>query len=444
MADKPLIPNMPKEPQLWDRKNLEESNQRDREEQQKASLTIAATMEWSRGLLWSLNENQADDTYKINVLEQTDKYNDWDISPDEITQLFYELLMNKKINDIEYDSLCNIVASNDTNDEFIEINLSSYLDREVEEIQEISELEPDNEKEEETIDENQEKENHILLEKFKDHPSFPILERFINIEVWEWKKMTLLTEPDLLKLSQHLGSWENPVSWLREWIKWIVFDDDRTQTVLNNYLYTVENINDSIKPDVDWLFPLPEEFKSEKYSILNEDLDNDIIQLLIKNYKKFPDWEDGNPNIEKDIFTSCEVTLNKIIENKNFPQTKMYDKAVHDVRNWDLESRIQALSYINSLVNRQEGIKWWKAKESIKNIKEAHNLTKTSYTKFKLEQIQNMLDTTTDKNEKQKLEWELSELLENINKNDHFEWEVFSSWKLDWEIQWKDSISENK
>jgi 23S rRNA pseudoU1915 N3-methylase RlmH len=91
--------------------------------------------------------------------------------------------MNQKINNVEYDSLCNIVASNETNEEFIDIDLSHYLEKEVEEPQEILELEPDNEKNEENIDENQEKENQILLEKFKNHPSFPILERFMNIEV---------------------------------------------------------------------------------------------------------------------------------------------------------------------------------------------------------------------------------------------------------------------
>ncbi len=438
----PLIPNMPKEPQLWDMENLEKSNKIEKEEQVRASLTIAATMEWSRNLLWSLNENQADDTYKINVLEKVDKYNDWDITPDEITQLFYELLMNQKINNVEYDSLCNIVASNETNEEFIDIDLSHYLEKEVEEPQEILELEPDNEKNEENIDENQEKENQILLEKFKNHPSFPILERFMNIEVWEWKKMTLLTEPDLLKLSQHLGSWENPVSWLREWIKWIVFDDDRTQTVLNNYLYTVENINDSIKPDGEWLFPLPEEFKGEKYSILNEDLDNDIVQLLIKNYTKFPDWEDGNPDIDKDIFTSCEVTLNKIIENKNFPQTKEYDKAVFDIRNWDLKTRIEWLIYINSLVNTQEGLKWWKANLSFKNIKKADKLKNESTKIFSENQKQKDLN---NKVENKKYQWEQEDLLVNSNEENISDWEVFS-WDITIEGIWDNTknIWENR
>jgi hypothetical protein len=264
----------------------------------------------------------------------------------------------------------------------------------------------------------------------------------MNIEVWEWKKMTLLTEPDLLKLSQHLGSWENPVSWLREWIKWIVFDDDRTQTVLNNYLYTVENINDSIKPDGEWLFPLPEEFKGEKYSILNEDLDNDIVQLLIKNYTKFPDWEDGNPDIDKDIFTSCEVTLNKIIENKNFPQTKEYDKAVFDIRNWDLKTRIEWLIYINSLVNTQEGLKWWKANLSFKNIKKADKLKNESTKIFSENQKQKDLN---NKVENKKYQWEQEDLLVNSNEENISDWEVFS-WDITIEGIWDNTknIWENR
>ena len=403
--------NMPKEPQLSDKESLEEWNRINKEEQEKASLTIESTKEWTQDLLWRLNPNEKEDIARIKAMEAAD---------------------NNEINlDIWFDNVSNALVSD------INIASISYEDKNKENPNidswknsiESQELSTENQEDEKVVSEN--KEQKLSLEKFKDNPSFPIIERFMNIEVGDWKKMQLLTENDLLQLSNSIWSNDDELQGLKNWIKNIEFDDDRTQTVLDNYLYTIENINEPIQVDSEWKYSLPEDFKWEGKKILSENIDNDVVQLIIKNYKKFPDWEDWNPNVEKDIFTSCEVTLNKIIENKNFPKTEMYESAVKDVRNWDLDERIEALQYINSLVNTQEGMKWWKAKLSIKGLKETHNLSKKSYIEFKEKQILTQINWTEDNKEKEKLQWELTELLKNNEVEDKFEWEVISWWKYD-------------
>jgi hypothetical protein len=245
-----------------------------------------------------------------------------------------------------------------------------------------------------TINENQEKQNEIVLEKFKDNPGYPILERFMNIEVWEWKKMDLLTENDLLKLSNTIHSWDNLLESLKEWIKDIEFDNEKTSYVLNNYINTIEWINDTKEVDSEWLYNLPDDFKS--YPVLFENLDDTTVQLLIKNYTIFPDGENWEPNITKDIDTAFELTLNNIINNKNFPQTDVYKQAVNEVRTWDIDSRLEALQYINSMVNTQEWVKWGKAWNSFKKITKEYSLAKDKYLDYKKLQLAEMITNWED------------------------------------------------
>lgn len=418
MADKALIQDF----SWWidnldNRKKREEEKQEDIVKNKNAEWKTPAMQEWLRDI-YNTTEFNKDETDRkleeVKALEKEDS--EWSF-------------------DIRFDNVSDGLVSD------IDIASISYADKNIE--NDSSENSIENQEDEKIVSENQEKE--ISLEKFKDNPSFPIIERFMNIEVGDWKKMKLLTENDLLQLSNSIWTNDDELQGLKNWIKNIKFDDDRTQTVLDNYLYTIENINEPMQVDSEWKYSLPEDFKWEGKKVLSENIDNDVVQLIIKNYKKFPDWEDGNPNVEKDIFTSCEVTLNKIIENKNFPKTEIYESAVKDVRNWDLDERIEALQYINSLVNTQEGMKWWKAKLSIKWFKETHNLAKKSYIEFKEKQILTQINWTEDNKEKEKLQWELTELLKNNEIEDKFEWEVFSwNMKIEWDNKWKESVSDNK
>jgi len=381
---------MPKLPSLSDKEKTRESNQENEADKERFEWNTEAAnesfMDWFN--MDKFNEEDRDEKLKeARILENLDtQLVNWEITEEEYNEALNKLEINKKNTDTELEG---------------------------------------------NINEEQEKENNLILDKFKDNPVFPVLERFMNIEIWQWKTMDLLTESDLIRLSDNLWDWDNELTILRDSIDKIEFDDNRTQTVLDNYLYTVDNINEPIIVDWEWMYSLPDDFKWESNKSLIENIDHDVVQLIIKNYKKFPDWEDGNPNIEKDIFTSCEVTLNKIIENKNFPHTTMYEKAVHDIRNWDIDVRVEALKYVNSLVNTWEWIKWAKNKSSFHNIKNIHNLNKESYIEFKVNQLNEQIIQTKDIKEKNKLELEKNKLELEMNNEDNFEWEVISGWKYD-------------
>ena len=288
------------------------------------------------------------------------------------------------------------------------------------------------------IEDEKQLDNNKELEKFKDHPDYPILSRFLNIEVSEWKKLDLLTESDLLQLSQHLWSTDDIIWDVRRAIHVIDFDDERAFDILNNYLNKIESINPPLEQDTSWIYKLPEDFNS--YMVLYENADNDIIQLLIKNYTKLPDWINWESNVENDIFTACEITLNKIIEWKKFRKTETYYDAIEDARNWDLDLRIEALKYINSLVNTSEWMKWWKAKSNFNKIKTEHSITKKMYIEFKIHQLEEQMNNTQDSKEQQKLKVEFNQLLIELEKEDYFEWEVISWWELDVQTEWEDWV----
>lgn len=295
----------------------------------------------------------------------------------------------------------------------------------------------------EDINDNQEQiDNQKALEKFKDHPNYPILERFLNIEVSEWNKLNLLTDSDLLQLSQHLWSTDDIIWDLRNGIKNIDFDDERTFQILSNYLDKTESINKPLEQDNEGKYKLPEEFKW--YMVLSGNADNDIVQLIIKNYTRLPDWDNWESNIDNDLYTACEVTLNKIIDWKNFRKTDTYYDAVEDIRNWDLDLRIEALQYINSLVNTSEWMKGWKAKSNFNKIKSEHNLTKKLYIEFKINQIEEQINNSQDLKEQEKLQNKLELLSKVLDSEDHFEWEVFAwNMKVEWENIWNETGWEN-
>jgi hypothetical protein len=397
MSDKPLIQDF-----SWGIDNLDKKREREISNKEIADLKASAKpeetlkmQEESQMHLWRLNPNEKKDIDRIKAMEVLEiQLDNW-----EITEKEY---------DIALDNLTEKKVSIEENEQ---------------------------------ISESKEKENKQILEKFKDNPSFPVLERFINIEVSEWKKLNLLTESDLLQLSQHLWSSEDMIWDLRNWIKNIDFENESTQQILSNYLDKAESINKPLELDDDGQYTLPDDFKW--HMVLSENIDNDIVQLLIKNYIKLPDWNNWESNIENDLYTACEVTLNKIIEWKNFRKTDTYYDAVDDIRNWDLDLRVEALQYINSLVNTSEWMKWWKAKSNFNKIKSEHSLTKKLYIEFKINQIEEQISTSNNNKEQQKLKIELANLIESVDNEDHFEWEVISWGKIDVHWEWNDNIYEN-
>ncbi len=269
------------------------------------------------------------------------------------------------------------------------------------------------------------------LNKFKENPNYPILERFTQIQWRNWEKInnTQLSNDNLLEISKILQEnwWKNSLDYLKSKLNTIDFKDKKTAFYLWNYIDKVKLLNKWKKEETldDWekLYSLPKEFKD--INILNNQKD-DIVQLLIKNYTKLPNTNNWEPKFEKDILTTFEITANKIIEWKNFPRNESFDLAMRDIKNGDLETRYNALSYINSLVNTLEWIKWLNSKI---DYKKNHELKKQDYLDFKilklnkeLIELQNKWDNIKAQELKQNiidLEWE---------KNN---WDIFEAWELD-------------
>lgn len=104
-----------------------------------------------------------------------------------------------------------------------------------------------------------------------------------------------------------------------------------------------------------------------------------------------------------------------------------------DVKTWKLETRYYALSYINSLVNTHEWLKWAKDIKSYLDINLSHDKQKQKYLDSEIEQLNIQLWEAKQKQDKtriEKLNTEIQKLNEQKEKKD-FSWEVFNSWKVD-------------
>lgn len=276
-------------------------------------------------------------------------------------------------------------------------------------------------------------EEKIDLSKFKENPNYPILKRFTEIQWKDWNKLesTQLDNEELKQISELMEKswWENSMKYLKENLNKIEFKNPNKKNYLSSYITQIDDLNkDKTKTKQEgWkeLLELPEEFK--KNDTLNNQND-DITQLLAKNYTKFPDtnWK---PNFEKDILTTFEITANKVIEWKNFPRNVSFDLAMKDVKNWDIETRYNALSYINSLVNTAEWLKWTKSSVEYKEMKWKHNDKKQKYLDFKITKLNEQLLSAKEKWDNKKV-FEIQEQLQKLEKQKS-SWDVFESWELD-------------
>lgn len=257
------------------------------------------------------------------------------------------------------------------------------------------------------------------LEKFKENPNYPILERFQEVSGGK------LTQRDFSSLWEVLEIWKTLDS---ETINKASFEDPQTQVYLENYVARVWELNkEPKKVESKWgqeMYALPEEFTWDR--LLNK-AEDPTIQLLLANYTRLPD-RDGNPNFEKDIHSTFEVTANKIIEGKKFPRGEAFDIAMKDIGSTDIETQLQALSYIHSLVNTHEWVKGKKWDEKMALLGK-HSLKKESYLQLKIEKLQVKIEEEQLKKntkEVQKLEIELEKVQEEVWK-----WDVFEAGQQD-------------
>ena len=265
----------------------------------------------------------------------------------------------------------------------------------------------------------------------KDHeenPNYPIIQRFFEIK---WIDASI---SDKNKINDSLvWLWELNIQELKEALETIDFDDENLWSVLLGYLWKIEELNphqleeDNSSQEGEVAVSLPEDF--EKSGVLSDE-NNQIIQLLAKNYVKIPDWEDGGSNFEKDIQTCFEITVNKIINGKEFSRNQWFEIAIEEIQSWDLEAKLLALSYIHSLVNTVEWVKSKKSKEWYENMKKAHMEKKQELLDFKIWKLKKQLKSEENQDKKDQINSQIEEL-EKQKQVDDFKWDVFSWWELD-------------
>lgn len=286
---------------------------------------------------------------------------------------------------------------------------------------------------------NEKQQQELNLEKFKENPNYPILERFTKIPwIKKFDNDFLLSLWDKLgekKLdkegSQLIDIVKEVNSNLKKEWKWL---DDTTMTYLDNYLNKVKELNKDKPKQVEknWekKYELPKEFESVKEL---SNVNDEVVQLLIKNYTKFPDEETWNPNFKKDILTTFEITSNNLIDWKQFERNEWFEKAMKDVKNWDIETRFFALKYLHAYINTSEWVKWLKSWESFDNIEEWHEEEQEDYTQYLIEKYNVLLNNAI-------VQWndkEIDRLQEKINSlekdkdKEKSKWEVFKWWEID-------------
>lgn len=281
----------------------------------------------------------------------------------------------------------------------------------------------------------EETQEQIDLSKFKENPNYPILERFTQIQ---WKDgnildSTQLADEDLIQISDVLekNKWEDPLEYLKVNLWEIDFKNPDTSNYLTQYIDKVLELNKDKKEikNENWeeKLALPEEFKNNP--VLNNEND-DIVQLLVKNHTKLPDLNNWKPNFNKDILTTFEVTADKIIEWRIFPRNKSFELAMNNVKHWDIETRYNALSDINTFVNTLEWIKWERdelAHDGVENSEnDINNMRELDYEITRLNEQLVEAKNTWDNKKIQELQLEISKL-----EQDKSSWEVFEWWSFD-------------
>lgn len=300
-----------------------------------------------------------------------------------------------------------------------------------------------------TPEQEKQQQEKLDLEKFKEHPNYPILERFSKLSWTDWKSIewTQLTNNDLLQLSKALDKnwWKDDIEKLKSTLKDVKFDNPMTWSFLSSYLEKVKELNPSSTKketkDKWWEIKveLPAEFK--KNDLLNNDKD-DIVQLLAKNYKKFPDLWDWTSDFNKDIMTTFEISANKLIEGKQIKRNESFDLAMRDVKNSDLKTRFFALKYLNSYINTSEWLKWVKSMKSYQDIVNSHEDNREEYVEVKIEQLNKDLEVAKNKWDEKKtiqIQEEIAKLETQKTK-----WDVFEAWQLDVANEKESPIQEAK
>ena len=267
---------------------------------------------------------------------------------------------------------------------------------------------------------------NLETSEFKQNPNYPIIKRFTEIQ---WVN---ISSEDMLKINKVLLGLEDfDILKLEKNLKGNFFSDPKLEPCLLRYLLKITRLNPQLIRNEDLKIEkidLPKEFKNN--DILNDE-NSEIIKLLAQNYIKIPDWVHWEPNFDKDIQTCFDITVNKIIDKKQFQENESFGIAMQDIKSGDIETKLQAITYIYSLVNTSQWIWWKRSAELFRQMLQEHSKKKKDYFELKTVKLETKLKDETD-DQKRK---DIMQEIENLNKRkneDDFSWEVFSAWKQDY------------
>ncbi|MCP4522844.1 MAG: hypothetical protein GY828_01360 [Candidatus Gracilibacteria bacterium] len=265
-------------------------------------------------------------------------------------------------------------------------------------------------------------ENEKILQKFEDNPVYPIIDRFVNIELSHDEKLNVFKEEDILNIANYMTNNNTKggdiIEDLEKSIDNIELSSFEATVYFSNYIQEIKNINQENKTvSTEGVYEIPKEL--EQIDLLTEQPENPVYQLIYENFTQFPDGQYGEVNLDKDIQTTFEICLNKIIDNKELKRTQGTEIAINDIRGDEsMETKIKALSYLFGHVNTGENLKAHKNKASIHIIKKRNQEYILDYLEFKLDQLTTMIFDIHDNEEKQKLISQQTIIVHEIEKNE--------------------------
>lgn len=260
----------------------------------------------------------------------------------------------------------------------------------------------------------------IDMQKIKENPNYPILERFNEIP---WIEISNNDLNSIIKAFE----WKDIMKDYKDVLWNIEVENKLLLDYLSVYLSNTKKpeLKETITNDTNK--ELPKDFTNSKIDFLQKK-ENNTVQLLIKNYISFPDGIDWKANFEKDIDTTIKVSLNSIIYSKQFPRTETFEKSKKVILEGDnLDLKFEALNYINTLVNTKEWINGKKTKQTWEKINlEQQNEIDESKLNFEIKKLKLEISKEQNIEKKESMQEELKKLEEAKENLDKDSWEAFS------------------
>jgi len=293
---------------------------------------------------------------------------------------------------------------------------------------------------------NIEKKSNIDINKFfwskeiASNPATPTLKRLLKSSVEPLKEKKLsVWEKDINNIYTQLDKLDPKGDVITNLTNALdnVSENKPAMRVLSKIIISIWSNNDSrLNETKEWKkTELPKEFKENK--LLENPKYERIIGLLAKNYISFPDNE-WNENFNNDLALTIETTANKIIAwKKDIPTNEGFKLAMKDIHSESLETRLDALKYIDILVNTKEWSEWKQSMLIYKNWKKNEKTKKLSIKDRFNELKERANDFLKEKNNKQNNDKiKLLEDIDIMKKESVEQWEVFIASDLD-KIKWK-------